>query len=167
MVDPETPESPLLQPDEKGMEDFLVPGLLGLAGAALLYKTFSSKGTSESVGKPSAEANEVVFSKKYKTYAVGKSWVELTLEPYLAEQAEEYNLVTADYLYNTMENISKDQLRPIMAESRAQILEAFSATHKVQTPDGEMLISKLPDKSGVREFNKWLASAIEEFQEEY
>ncbi len=156
-------EGPLLEPEEKGVGDYVVPGLIGVAGAALLYRSYSKKKKGKSKKKPDAESNEVKFSKNLSTYSVGKDWKDLVLEPYLAEQAEENNLITSGY----MGNITMDQLQPMMAKSRRQVLTVFRATHKVNTTDGNVLISQLPDKSGVRSFNQWLDSETQAFQENY
>ena len=155
-----------MEPEEKGIGDYVVPGLLGVAGAALLYKSMSGKKKSKAAAKPEAKDNEVKFSKTYAAYDVGDDWVEMTLEPYLAEQAEEGNLTTADYV-DTMVGLTLEKLRPLMADTRKRVLTAFRATHKVSTTDGETLISQLPEKSGVEKFNKWLDERVEEFQEEY
>lgn len=171
MVDPaENPpaskSSPLLEPEEKGLGDYLVPGLLGVAGAALLYSSMSKKKKSSESTKPEADRNEVKFSKTYDSFDVGDDWIEMTLEPYLAEQSEEGNLATADYV-GTMENLTLEALRPLMADTRQRVISAFSATHKVSTADGETLISHLPDKPGVEKFEEWLYEQVEKFQEEY
>jgi len=164
---PPPKSSPLLEPEEKGIGDYLIPGLLGVAGAALLYKSMSKKKSSNggSSSKVEASDNEVKFSKGYSNYAVGKDWEEMTLEPYLAEQAEEGNLITADYADDSM--VTVEMIRPSMKDSRAKTLAAFRSTHKVGTTDGEVPISKLPSKSGVQKFNAWLDTQVEKFQEEY
>ncbi len=164
---PAPSESPLLEPEKKGVGDFVVPGLIGLAGAALLYKSFSKKKDKKVAKKPVAEVGEVKFSKNFATYSVGKDWKEMVLDPFLADQVEEQNLITVDY-QELMEGMTMEQLRPIMAESRKAILGLFRATHKVETTDGLVLISELPtEKSGVQTFNKWLDSETEAFQENY
>lgn len=157
----------LLEPEEKGMGDLLIPGLIGVAGAALIYTSLSKKKKKNGTAKPAAADNEVKFSKGYTTYAVGSDWQELTFEPYLAEQAEEGNLITADYLDNTMTGITMEHLRPLMDNSRKLVLQAFRGTHKVSTEEGSVYISKLPDKSGVRKFLEWLESETKKFQENY
>lgn len=163
---PAPAESQFLEPDKKGIEDMILPGLIGVAGAALIYTSLSKKKKANGKSKPSAEDNEVKFSKSYAAYSVGKEWVELTLEPYLAEQAEEGNLTTSDYV-DTMEGLTLEALQPLMADTRKRVLAAFRVTHKVGTSEGEVLISKLPDKSGVREFNEFMDVTAKEFQESY
>jgi len=165
---PAPPESPLLEPEKKGMGGLIVPGLIGVAGAALLYSSISKKKDKKSAAKkPVAEVGEVKFSKNFATYSIGKDWKEMVLEPFLADQAEENNLITSDY-QELMEGMTMEQLRPVMAESREGILKLFRSTHKVETADGLALISTLPaDKSGVQAFNKWLDSETETFQENY
>ena len=159
-------ESALLEPEERGMNDLIVPGILGLVGAALIYNSVTSK-KSKSAVKPEASDNEVKFSKSYSAYAVGDDWKETVLEPFLAEKAEEQDLITADYMNNTMEGITMAQLRPLMDNSRKQVLAVFKSTYKVSTSDGSAFISDLPNKSGVQKFNKWLDEQIADFQENY
>ena len=166
--DPEASESAFIQPAEKTAADFIVPGLLGAAGAALLYVSFSKKKTKKKTAKkPSAEASEVKFSKSFTSYTVGKDWEDTVLDPYLAEQAEENNLVTVSLLNATMGNPGFGVLKPILEDSRDSILSAFIATHKVATHEGDSYIDQLPDKSGVREFVEWIRGKIMAFQEAY
>ena len=159
------PESALLQPEERGMGDLLVPGLLGIGVAALIYK--STTKTSKSTAKPDADDSEVKFSKNYSAYAVGDDGKETVLEPFLAEKAEEAELITADYLNDTMQGITMAQLRPLMENSRKEILPVFMSTHKASTSEGSVFISALPNKTGVQKFKKWLNEQIADFQENY
>ena len=73
----------LLEPEDKGLSDFIVPGLLGVLGAAILYKTFSDKDEKKKKKEstPEASDDEVKFSKNYTSYTVGKDWEATVLEP--------------------------------------------------------------------------------------
>lgn len=167
---PTTPNSSgpsLLEPEERGLSDFIVPGLLGVAGAALLWKFSSKKKVNESkkVTKPDVLDNEIKFSSNYSTYSVGKLWETAVLEPFLAEQAEEGNLITISYIDG---GIISSAIKAMVNDSRKKILSAFNSTHKVSTANGEILISKLPSgKSGVQKFNSWLDERVKNFQETY
>jgi len=165
---PDSERSPmLLEAEGPSLSDYAVPAGLGLAGAALIYFAWKgSKKNGNGKSKPKAEANEVVFSGDYKSYTVGDDWIEMTLEPFLAEQAEEYDLITADY-EGTMEGLTVEQLRPLMAESRKANLKVFYNSYKVKTSKGEELIAKLPDTKAVREFKETINTATAEFQEQY
>lgn len=165
---PQPKPGSLLEPEDRGISDFILPGILGVAGAALIYKSFSKKekkGSAKSA--PTASDNEIKFSKGFSTYTVGKDWESMTLEPYLAEQAEEGNLITEDYADDTLIG-STGMIEPMLNDTRKKVVAAFRATHKVSTSEGESLISKLPpEKSGVKRFNEWLDAQVREFQEEY
>lgn len=161
------PDSLLLEPEASSIGDYAVPIGLGLAGVGLIALAMrSKKENSKSAKKPKAEDNEVVFGKGYKNFSVGEDWIELTLDPFLGEQAEENNLITSDY-QELMTGMTAEQLAPIMKKSREENLLVFYATTKVKTPEGEELISKLPDTKAVSEFKKMLNDETKDFQEEY
>src|SRR5690606_20413891 len=94
----------LLEPKEKSVSDFILPGILGVAGAAILYASFRKKDTKAKLTESKTEVsdNEIKFSSKYSTFSVGKDWVQLTLEPYLLERAEEGDLATASTADDTV-----------------------------------------------------------------
>lgn len=168
---PPESDSPLLQAEDKGLGRLIVPGLLGVAGAALLYRSMTKNKKSSESSTPTltAGAREVKFSKDFSKHTVGKDWKEIVFLPYLAEQAEENNLYTSDYLdgLGDIMGDQKEAFKIMMDESREKVLSAFMSTHKVSTDGGSVFISQLPDKNNVRKFKKWLDEEAKEFQESY
>lgn len=160
------PTTPFLEPEEKGLSKFLLPGALAVGGAALLYKAFKSKKKNGSKA-PKATSEEVKFGKNYAKYTVGNEWVDTVLDPYLSDQAEEENLITASYFQDHPHD--EATARTLVSSSRKLVLKAFQNTHEAIAPDEKgVLFSKLPqDKSGVQHFNKWLAEQTQAFQERY
>lgn len=156
-------ESLLLAPRTRSASDFIVPGLIGVAGITLLYFAFRKEKKPEPSQKLIADDDSVVFSKSFKNYAVGKGWVDEVLEPYLAYQAEEGTLIT-DSNYGAIPIAS---LPGSLKTSRKKALSAFKKTTSVTTSSGEVLISNLPsDREGVKSFNAWLESTTKQFQED-
>lgn len=169
MSEGEDKPSLMLEAEGPNIADYAGPAALALGGAGLLFFAWrgSKKKKDKETKKPKAEANEVIFTDDYKSFSVGKDWVELTLEPFLAEQAEEYELITADY-EGTMEGLTVEQLRPMMKESRKKNLDIFFSTYKAKTVKGEEIIfSKLPDNKATKEFKSMVDSETEAFQEQY
>lgn len=157
----------LLEPKEKDISDFIIPGLIGLAGAAIIYKSLSKKkDNDEKAPAPEAKNDDIVFSSDYSSYSIGKDWESLVLEPFLAEQAEEENLVTLSFAEES-KFIEEPFVDEVLNTSRNEVLDIFRSTHKVTAPSGRILISNLPDKSSVKKFNEWLESQVKNFQEEY
>lgn len=152
----------LLEPEEKEPSDYLLPVALGVGGAALLYKAFwGKKDKKKAKAAPEADRDQVSFSDDYSSYKVGGEWVGMVLEPYLAEQAEEGNLLVTDAT-----GLKADH--PTMTKSRGEVLTTFFATHRVKLPKGEVLISELsPDRKKVEEFQDFVNTETEKFQETY
>lgn len=161
-------DSLLLEPEGSSIGDYAIPVGLGLAGIGLIALAMrsSDKKNGKNGKKPKAEDNEVVFGKNYKSFSVGDDWIDLTLDPFLAEQAEENSLITAEY-QELMTGMTREQLVPIMKESREENLKVFYSTTKVKTPEGEELISKLPDTKAASDFKKILNDETKDFQEDY
>ena len=162
---PESPPGQLLEPENRGMSRWLLPGALAIGGAALIYKTMSKKKNGKK--SPKASSEEVRFGKNYGTYTIGEDWVETVLEPYLAEQSEEESLIVASYF--TMHPHTEAGAHTLMNSSRKLVVSAFKNTHNAIGPDDEeVAMSALPtDKSGVQKFNNWLTEQVKTFQENY
>ena len=160
-------DSPLLERADLDAGDYLVPGLIGVAGLALLFSVTRKRRARSAPKKPDADDTGVQFSKSFAVYTVGKDWEELVLEPFLAERAEQVDLLTEAYLQETVGNLPKSKTNSLLTESRVGIISVFKATHKVSTSDGDVLIAALPNKSGVQDFNLWLDEEIKKFQESY
>lgn len=159
----------ILKPKKRGPEAFILPAALAVGGAALLFSSTnrSSKSSKKESSKSSLAANEISFSKNHGSYSMGKDYEELVLEPYLAEQAEEGNLVIADDDPNTFGPINSMH-KAMMKKTREDTVSAFKSTHRAKVGDEKILISNLPqDKAGVKNFNSWLNGQVKYFQENY
>ena len=158
----------LLEPEKQSLYDYAIPLGLGALGIGLIAYSMKGEGKKKkkSGKKPKADSDEVLFGKDYKTFSIGNDWLELTLEPFLAEQAEENKLITVDY-QELMTGMTEDQLAPVLAQSRKENLQLFFSTTKVKTQKGDEYISKLPATKAVSEFRKIIDSETKAFQEEY
>lgn len=154
----------ILEPEKKTLSSFLLPAALAAGAAALIYTKAKKSDKKSSGGSPSAGSNEVAFSSNYGSYTIGADYEQITLESYLAEQAEDGNLQIkgeSSGLFASMEDT-------LMLNTRIQVLEAFKSTHKVKVGDERILIRDLPqDKTGVQSFNEWLETQTKKFQENY
>lgn len=165
--EPSGSTSLLLEPERPVIADYAIPIGLGALGVGLIaYSMRKGSGGKKKGKKLKAEDSEVLFGPEYKSFSIGDDWMELTLEPFLAEQAEENKLITVEY-QELMTGMTEDQLAPILAKSRKDNLKVFFSTTKVKTPKGDEYISKLPGTKAVSEFKKILDDETKEFQEEY
>lgn len=159
----------LLEPEGRGLTDFVLPGILGLAGAALLYSSLKKK-SPESKVPPLTEVGdqEIKFSKNFKDYLVGKNWEAAVLEPFLAEKAEDGSLLTLEEAQGSGFISAAGGEGVALLESRKKILPIFRSSHSATADSGQILLSQLPSgKVGVQKFNEWLDARIKNFQEEY
>lgn len=148
--------------------DYIVPIAIALGGAVLWYKTSKAKeknrkARNKAATPPEPNRDQVTFSEDSSNYMIGPDWKEITLEPYLAEQAEENNLITE----SLREPDSSDSFQHLMEESRNNVVSAFFATHRVNTPSGEMTISELPEGPKVQEFKDHVKQEVKRFQGDY
>ena len=156
----------LLEPEKKSLDSYILPAALALGAAALIVTTMrkkEKKTKSSSSKNLTAGANEVVFSSDFKSYEIGEDYEQLTLEPYLAEQAEQ-----GDFYMGGGPGIIESVEKELMKKARAEVLSAFKATHQVKVGKSLMAISGLPkDRKSVQDFNAWLVDRVRVFQEEY
>ena len=159
--------NPLLEPKGLELSDVILPGILGLAGAALIYSSFKKRPPEKkSQTLIDVEDQEIKFSKNFKDYLVGKNWEAAILEPFLAEKAESGELLTLDGVHAFIKAADGESFA--LLESRKKILIIFRSSHNATTGEGQVPISQLPSgKSGVHKFNEWLDARVKNFQEEY
>jgi len=151
----------LLEAEDKDMSEYLLPAAIGVGGVALLYRAFRKKSKRKKKAAPEADRDQVTFSEDFSSYKIGKEWAGMVLEPYLAEQAEEGNLLVTDAT-----GLKSDH--PSMTTSRNNVLSTFYSTHHVRLPKEERPISELPkDRKKVEEFLNFVNTEAKNFQETY
>lgn len=165
----------LLEPEGRSTSDLIVPGLIGVAGLAILYFAYNKKKkkvVKPSESKPKTTTDSVTFSKLYVEYSVDPGWITNVLEPFLMQQHEEGVLVTNSTYSGSALNIDTSPLwKAEIAASRKSVINAFCETHKAITHDGALTFSAInkanAKQPGVVKFKAWLDAQVKAFQEEY
>lgn len=159
-------EDLLLAPAPPEASDYVVPVAIAAGGLAVAFSLFGKNKGSAASSSPDAGEKEVAFSSDMMKYDIGEDYEQLVLEPFLAEQAEDGILYTTG-MGDEAGGLSIEETEALKA-SRIKVLNAYSKTHKARVGDEQRLISELNQKSSaVQNFNQWLLSTTQKFQETY